>query len=36
MNKISELWMRSVTWNRCPIKIIRLTDSLACHPCGDP
>jgi len=28
MNKISALWMRSGTWNRCPTKIICLTDSL--------
>jgi len=36
MNKISVLWMRSDTWNRCPKKIISLTDSFACHLCGDP
>jgi len=35
MNKISVPWMRSGTWNRCPIKIISLTGSLACHLCGD-
>jgi len=35
-NKISVLWMRSGTLNRCPIKIISLTDSLASHLCGDP
>jgi len=36
MNKISILWMRSGTWNRCPTNIISLTDTLACHLCGDP
>jgi len=36
MNKISVLWMRRSTWNRCPIKIISLPVSLACHLCGDP
>jgi len=36
MNKISVLWMRRSTWNRCPIKIFSLIDSLACHLCGDP
>jgi len=36
MNVISVLWMRSGTWNRCPIKIIDLTDTLGCHLCGDP
>jgi len=35
MNKISVLWIRVGTWNRCPIKIISLTDSLACHLCAD-
>jgi len=35
MNKISALWMRIGTWNRCPIQIISLIDSLACHRCGD-
>jgi len=37
MNKIlvGLLWMRNGTWNRCPIKILSLTDSLACHLCGD-
>jgi len=36
INKISVLWMRSGTCNRCPIKLISLTDSLACYHCGDP
>jgi len=36
MNKISVLWIRNGTWNRCPINIISSTDSLACHLCGNP
>jgi len=36
MNQVSILWMRSGTWNRFPIKVINLTDLLACHLCGDP
>jgi len=36
MNKISALWLHGGTCNRCPIKVISLTDSLACHLCGDP
>jgi len=36
MNKMSTLWMRSGTWNLCPIKVISLTDWLACHLRGVP
>jgi len=36
MNKISIPWMCGGRWKRCPLKVISLTDSLACYLCGDP